>query len=113
MEWLLTNFTKEAGVIFDAPYSFAIALIFCCVLVWHGIDWRYRKQLDDANSSIKLLERENADYKRKLDGASPDEAKQRLEAFEARVKRMEAELIRLGEVDLVKTFEQGLDCGTF
>jgi hypothetical protein len=64
--------------------------------VWWIMNWRYgdliagkESQIASKEGQIQLQDRQIADYKSKLDGASPDQAKAKIEALEARLARVE------------------------
>lgn len=66
----------EMGVIMQAPLIFGGALIVITFIIWRVIGWRHAPK-DDL---IAL-------YKARLDGASPDEARARIDKLEATIKR--------------------------
>jgi len=59
------------------------------------LDWSYSAILSSKNSQIELLEREIADYKEKLNGASPSDVKARLDTLEARLSHIEPRRLSL------------------
>ena len=70
---------KEGAVIAEAPIVFLTALALAGGFVWLALRWQY---------SVRLAHRDDAiaDYKRKLDGASPDEAARRIAELEKRLE---------------------------
>jgi hypothetical protein len=65
---------------------FLLATVVVSVAVWKVLAWRNAGPIEVLEQRIKLRDDEISDYKRKLDGASPDEAKARLDALEATVR---------------------------
>jgi len=78
----MDQFTKyvldEIGVIGDAPVVFGAAILVVAAAVWSILSWRY-------SGIIKNRERTIALYKNRLDGASPDEAKAKLDSLEGQI----------------------------
>ncbi len=68
------NVASEVTVIKSAPLSFGVALLVMGIIMWRIFEWRY-KYKDDL---IEL-------YKARLDGATPDEAKAKIESLERAV----------------------------
>jgi len=79
----------EGGVIAAAPWSFAICLFVIGGIIFLIIRSMKAQEVADLNSRLTLRNDEIADYRRKLDGKSPDEAKARLDELEARVAQLQ------------------------
>jgi hypothetical protein len=62
--------------------AFFVILVLIIGAVWWVLDWRYSGILASKNGQIELQDRQLADYRQKLDGASPDQAKAKIEALE-------------------------------
>jgi len=75
-------------VILQAPATFAIALAILCGIIWGAMSWSYSSQIANLQSRLSLRDDQIADYKTKLEGATPDEAKKRLDALELQVKAL-------------------------
>lgn len=73
---------KEWPVIQQAPFSFTLIAIALLALTWAAASWLYRHQIGNLKERIGLKDDLITDYKRKLDGATPDEARERLDALE-------------------------------
>lgn len=73
-------------MILQAPVTFIVAVIIIFGLVWQGMNWTYSTQIEDLKSRISLRDDQLSDYKNKLNGATPDEAKKRLDSLELQVK---------------------------
>ena len=76
--------------------TFFILVALVTGVVWWLMDWRYGGILSNRDgvianrdSEITLLKGQRDDYKEKLGGASPDQAKARIDALEARLARLE------------------------
>lgn len=64
----------------------SIAAVLAAVpVIWAVLGWSYRSRLQSRDDQIALLQRQRDDYKEKLGGASPDEAKARIEELERRL----------------------------
>lgn len=72
----------EGGVIAAAPWSFAICLFVVGGVIYLILRAMKAQEIADLNSRLTLRNDEIADYRRKLDGKSPDEAKAFVEALE-------------------------------
>jgi hypothetical protein len=81
---------QEASALASAPALVAAALLVGIALVWLVLHWTYGKILSDKDNHIMLLERSVADYRDAVDGATPEDARQRIEAL-----RKEAASLRL------------------
>jgi ribosomal protein L29 len=73
----------EWKVISQAPFTFVIASMFLCGLAYLAARWRYAISIEHLEHRVKLRDDEISDYKRKLEGASPDEAKARIQELRA------------------------------
>lgn len=89
---LIARFAKEGHVIADAPFSFATAVALAAVVIWGVVRWRFQAIVEHKNGEVALLQRQRDgykdqrdSYKEKLGGASPDEAKARIEELERRL----------------------------
>ncbi|WP_409018537.1 hypothetical protein [Brevundimonas vesicularis] len=72
----------EGAVISQAPWSFAICVTAVSALIFLLIRALKAQQISDLESRLTLRNDEIEDYRRKLDGASPDEARARIDAIE-------------------------------
>lgn len=99
---------NEGGVVAGAPILFAGSALFLTAIasfgIWNAIGWSYQAKLDgqlatvgSLNDRLKLKDDQIADYKEKLNGATPDEAKKRIEALEIQLKALSPR--RLSEKD--------------
>lgn len=75
-------------MILQAPATFAIAIVILAGIIWGAMNWTYSSQVTNLQSRLSLRDDQIADYKTKLEGATPDEAKNRLEALELQVKAL-------------------------
>src|SRR5579859_7548993 len=83
----------------NLPTFFVIAvLMFSAILgtVWWLMDWRYGGIISgrdgiiaNKDSEITLLRGQRDDYKDKLSGATPDQAKARIDDLENRLAKLE------------------------
>lgn len=66
------------------PFLTAVAVM--ALVVWKILGWRNAGMVEALEHRLQLRDDEIADYKRKLGGDSPDQAKDRLDALEAIVR---------------------------
>jgi hypothetical protein len=79
------NLQREWGNVSGAPVTFVASFLIFAALVWLFLYFLKRHQVGDLESRLKLRDDEIAEYKRKLDGATPDEAHARIGQLEERV----------------------------
>lgn len=72
-------------IISKAPVPFLTAVAFVSWAIWQAMKYSYDTRLVNAESTKELMERQLQEYKDKLSGASPDEAKARMDALEAKL----------------------------
>lgn len=68
-----------------APHLTVTMIAACLGAGYAAARWRYAGKTEHLEERIKLRDDEISDYKRKLGGATPDEAQARIEALEALV----------------------------
>lgn len=78
---IIDRIAKEWAVIEAAPVSVAIIAALCFTLAWLALRWQYGARLAFRDDEISA-------YRRKLDGASPDEAAQRFADMEKRLDEL-------------------------
>jgi hypothetical protein len=78
MDQIVKYLLDEMRVIGDAPIVFAGTILVIAVVIWWVLSWRY-------SGIIKNKERTIALYKNRLDGASPDEAKAKIDSLEGQI----------------------------
>jgi hypothetical protein len=83
---------QEARAIASAPILAAMVLIAALVAIWGVLHWSYRAALSNKDSHIAFLERRVAEYRDRLGGATPDEARKRIEALETELKSLRLRL---------------------
>ncbi|MEW6016765.1 MAG: hypothetical protein AB1760_01670 [Pseudomonadota bacterium] len=79
---------REWAVVSQAPFTFIIASLLVGAVAWAAVLWRYGGKIDHLEERVRLRDDEIADYKRKLDGATPDEARARIEKLEHDIERL-------------------------
>ena len=65
-------------MIAEAPLVFGAAVLFLGAIVWAALRWRYSAIIDHRNHIIAL-------YKARLNGATPDQAKAKMDSLEGQV----------------------------
>ena len=78
LERFLQYALSEIRLIAEAPLVFGAALFFLGVLIWAILRWRYSSIIQHRNRIIAL-------YKARLDGATPDQARAKMDSFEGQV----------------------------
>lgn len=68
------------------PSTFAAILVLVVMIVWTIVNWSYRRVIASKNGQIELQDRQLADYREKLKGATPEEAKAKIDALEEKVR---------------------------
>lgn len=75
----------EWSVIAHAPVIFLASILVVGLLIWRIGQWQYGSQLTSSKAIVSLRDTQLQDYKDKLSGASPDEARARMDALETRI----------------------------
>jgi len=81
----ITVLRSEGAVIAQAPWSFALCLFVVGSVIFLILRALKAQEIADLNSRLTLRNDEISDYRRKLDGKTPDEAKNFVEALEVEV----------------------------
>jgi hypothetical protein len=94
----------QVAVVTSAPVPFLIAVFIAGGLIWWLLDWRYGAivaqrdgVISNRDSEITLLKSQRDDYKDKLNGATPDQAKARIDSLEARLASVEPRRLTASE----------------
>jgi len=75
----ITNYVLgEMRVLGNAPVLFAVTILIIAAAIWWALSWRY-------SGIIRNRERTIALYRNRLGGASPDEAKARIDSLEGQI----------------------------
>jgi len=77
-EQLVQYVLGEVRVIAEAPLVFGAAVLFLGAIIWAALRWRYSSMIEHRNRIIAL-------YKARLDGATPDQAKAKMDSLEGQV----------------------------
>jgi len=83
-EWF-KNILDQWAVVVAAPVPFMTVSIAILIAVSIGASFLYSTRLSNKDGEISLLTRQRDDYRDKLGGASPDQAKAKIEALERTV----------------------------
>ncbi|MCR4268751.1 hypothetical protein [Nitratireductor sp. ZSWI3] len=84
----ITYLAGEAKMIAQAPVTFLVLAAVLALMAYWLVRHQFADRLESLNSRITLRDDQLASYKEKLSGASPDEAKQRLDLLELQVKAL-------------------------
>ncbi|MFY9880707.1 MAG: hypothetical protein WAK39_15105 [Pseudolabrys sp.] len=68
----------ELRLISEAPFVFGAAVLLLGAIIWAALRWRYSSIIDHRDRTIAL-------YKARLDGATPDQAKAKMDSLEGQV----------------------------
>jgi hypothetical protein len=71
----------EVRLIAEAPLIFGAAVFFLGAIIWAVLRWRYSTMIKHGNRIIAL-------YKARLDGATPDQAKAKMDSLEGQVRSL-------------------------
>ena len=102
LEAVVKYVITELSVIAQVPVSFLLCLSVIALIVWRALNWKFLGTIDNLKSRNDLQAAQIADYKDKLSGASPEEAKKRLDSLEIQVKALSPR--RLTEEEKQKLF---------
>ncbi|HXX07692.1 MAG TPA: hypothetical protein VEJ43_06460 [Pseudolabrys sp.] len=78
LEQFFDRILSEVRVIADAPLIFATAVLVLGMLIWAALKSRYARIIEQRNHLIAL-------YKARLNGATPDEARAKMDSLEGQV----------------------------
>jgi hypothetical protein len=78
LEQLVQYVRGEVRLLAEAPLVFCGAVLFLGAIIWAALRWRYSAIIDHRNRIIAL-------YKARLDGATPDQAKAKMDSLEGQV----------------------------
>jgi hypothetical protein len=95
---------EQFALISAAPIPFSLVTIAIVGIVWVVVNWSYNAVLSSKNSQIELLERQVADYKDKLSGATPNEAKARIDSLETRLSRIEPRRLLVEQRNIITSY---------
>mgnify|MGYP003667128538 CR=1 FL=1 len=79
------NIELQWNAVKAAPIVYIAAIIFVSGIIWLIVNHLKSNQIESLEARLKLRDDEIADYRRQLDGASPDEAKARIDILEAKL----------------------------
>ena len=86
---VLDDIRKELPIVMGAPISVAILCIIAAGIVFSFVKFLDSSSLSAKDATIETLKTEVEDYRSKLSGATPDEAKAKISALESRISLLE------------------------
>ncbi len=92
MPGVVERFREEARAVAAAPVLLAIVILVAIGVIWGTVYLSYRQIITNKDAYIASLSRRVADYRDKLGGASPEEAKQQLDALRNEVATLRLRL---------------------
>jgi hypothetical protein len=78
LEQFIQYVQGEVRLITEAPLVFGAAVLFLGAIIWAALRWRYSGIIERSSRMIAL-------YKERLDGATPDQAKAKIDSLEGQV----------------------------
>jgi hypothetical protein len=75
-------------IVLNAPIPFVLVVAAVGGVIWKILQLHYAERLQRKDELLALRQAQVDDYKNKLEGASPDAAKHRIDALEARLKEV-------------------------
>ena len=108
-EQLVQSVLDQARLVAQAPVAFAAGVVILGAIIWSMLRWRYAKMIEHRNGIIAL-------YKARLNGASPDQAKARMDSLEGQVvslKNREWPKLAPAAVAILRTFSPHKDRMSF
>lgn len=94
-------------MIAQAPWAFAILTAVIIGVVWAVINHLKSNQIGNLESRLSLRDDEIANYKRKLEGATPDEAAERIDRLEREIAALKPREISPAQVTAIIQSLQG------
>lgn len=82
---LLAYFKSEWTVLSQAPVIFGTAMVLICGIVYAVVRHQFGDRLSSLEGRLQLKDDQLDDYKNKLNNASPDEARDRIDQLEKRI----------------------------
>ena len=79
---------QQISAVASAPLLFVVAVLAIAAVVWGILELSYRTVLSSKDRHIAVLERRVADYRDVVGGATPDEARKRIEALETELRTL-------------------------
>ncbi len=77
-EQFIQSVSSEADLVAKTPFVFSATVLLLGLIIWATLRWRYAKMIEYRNRIIAL-------YKARLNGATPDEAKAKMDSLEGQV----------------------------
>lgn len=108
---LLNEFLRQSTALQRAWQPFLVAIGIVAIVVWRILKHHYEGRLATKDELIRLREGQVQDYKDKLSGATPDEARARMDALENRLRLVEPRRLTVAQreriTEAMKPFEGG------
>jgi len=77
-EQFVQSVLSEVDLLAKTPFVFAAVVLLLGAIIWAALRWRYAKMIEHRNRIIAL-------YKARLNGATPDEARAKMDSLEGQV----------------------------
>jgi hypothetical protein len=84
-QWMQDLFAGWPMIRANLP-TFLVILVLMVGVVWVVVNWSYSGVLASKSAQIELQDGQLADYRDKLKGATPEEAKAKIDALEDKVR---------------------------
>jgi hypothetical protein len=93
---LVGSVSRQFETVLSAPVPFLILISLVGLFIWRYLHHHFNGRMSDKDSLLQLRDAQIQDYKEKLSGATPDEAKARIEALEVRLNQTASRIEALG-----------------
>lgn len=95
-------------MIAQTPWVFLVWTAVITGAAWVAVNHLKSNQISDLTGRLALRDDEISDYRRKLSGASPDEAKARIDGLESRIDQLMPRRVTAGQREQIRAALSGL-----
>jgi hypothetical protein len=92
----VASVTQQFAAVSEAPVPFFLVVALVGFGIWKFLNHHYSGRISTKDDLLTLRQAQIDDYKAKLDGATPDAAKARMDALEARIAEIVPQITALG-----------------
>lgn len=102
MENLLAFLSSQWAVIEKAPFVFLTGAVLIAGLVYAWVRHQFAERIASLDSRLRLRDDRIAEYERKLNASSPDEAKERIDRLEAQIAALQPRSLSQQQRDTIR-----------
>ena len=99
---------QQFSTVLGAPIPFLLVVGIVGFAIWVVVKHLKANQIENLESRLKLRDDEIADYKRKLEGATPDEAADRIDRLERELAAIKPRGVSPEQVDIIAAALKGI-----